>query len=282
MLPIDIDLNLAKKLDLGMRAGDAVELPFPVVYVWALNGQASYKSQGGALYFGGWACKSDDLQATAESQGLSIPEDWKHVTIASRDGGEFEAYTTRNIIVAPIGKRESWLQDGKRSADYVEGGRRHMQVLAYLAEGRGENGSKQFIPWGPVVLTAKGYQARNLLDAFARWDKATAQIRWKIAPGVPAWCFYLSLGTFGKDRQVINVGKPGTQSPITPISAYIHDRMTEELIASLFVGRQVAEQMSELQDQASDWLKAWQDSNLVEPVEEFQETVFAGEEEIPF
>jgi hypothetical protein len=281
MEPITLDTALAKKLEQGMRAGDIVELPFPVVYIWALNGQSSYKSQGGALYYGGWACKVEDLQALTDQQGLPIPADWKQVTIASRDGGEFEAFTTRNVIVAPIGKRVSWLFDGKRFADYVEGGRRHVQVLAYLAEGRGENGSKQFVPWGPVVLTAKGYQARNLLDAFVRWDKATSQIRWKISPGVPAWCFYLSLGTFGKERQAVNVGKPGAQSPITPISVYVPERMSEDFIGSLFVGGQVAELMASLQDQAADWLKAWKEEAPVE-AEEFGEGGVPVEEEIPF
>jgi hypothetical protein len=281
MLPINLDINLAKKLDQGFRSGEAVELPFPVVYIWALNGQASYKSQGGALYYGGWACKTEDMQATADQQGLTVPADWKQVTISSRDGGEFEAFTTRNILVAPIGKRLSWLHDGKRSADYVEGGRRHLQVLAYMAEARGENGKKEFLPWGPVVLTAKGYQARNLLDAFARWEKATAQLRWKAAPGIPAWCFYMALGTFGKERQSINVGKPGAQSPITPISAYIHERYTEELLASLFVGAEVASIMSDLQDQAAEWLNAWR-GNLLEEAVEFQDTGFPPEEEIPF
>lgn len=283
MNPINLDLDLAKKLDLGMRAGGAIDLPFPVVYIWALNGQASYKSQGGALYFGGWACKADDLQSIADQQGLPIPQDWKQVTISSRDGGEFEAYTSRTALVAPIGKRESWLYDGKRSSSYVEGGRRHLQVLAYMAEARTANGSKEFAPWGPVVLTAKGYQARNLLDAFARWDKATSQIRWKVAPGVPAWCFYISLGTFGKERQAINVGKPGAQSPITPIGAYIHEHFNEELIGKLFVGSEVAAIMSDLQDRATDWLNAWKENQVVE-VDEYHEgePSFSTNEEIPF
>jgi hypothetical protein len=102
MLPINLDLGLAKKLDQGFRAGEAIELPFPVVYIWALNGQTSYKSQGGAMYYGGWACKAEDLQATADQQGLTIPADWKQVTIASRDGGEFEHTTATSR--RPIGK----------------------------------------------------------------------------------------------------------------------------------------------------------------------------------
>jgi hypothetical protein len=280
MSTIQLDEQLARKLDLGMRSGDNVELPFPVVYIWALNGQTSYKSQGGALYYGGWACKAENLQAVSDQQALPIPQDWKQVSISSRDGGEFNAYTTRSLIVAPIGKRESWLHDGRRSASYVDGGRRHTQVLAYMAEAHGDNGNRRFEPWGAVVLTAKGYQARNLLDAFSQWDKATAQVRWKTAPGVPAWCFYLSLGTFGKERQAMNVGKPGAQSPITPLSAYIPDRLSEDLLTSLFVGHDTAAVMADLQDRAADWLNAWKETALVEI--EDQDNGFTSDEEIPF
>jgi hypothetical protein len=280
MSPISLDQELAKKLNQGMRSGDAVELPFPIIYIWALNGQTSYKSLGGALYYGGWACKADDVQTVAEQQGLSVPRDWKRVTIASRDGDEYEAYTTRHVLVAPIGKRESWLHDGQRSATYIEGGRRHLQVLAYMAETRGENGTRQHIPWGPVVLTAKGYQARNLLDAFARWEKATAPVRRKAAPGIPAWCFYLALGTFEKERQSLNVGKPGAQSPITPVSVYVPDNLGEDTLTNLFVGSEVAAIMADLQDQAGEWLNAWKQDSLAG--EEFQEAALLPEEEILF
>jgi hypothetical protein len=281
MTPIELDSQLARKLEQGMRTGDSTELPFPVVYIWALNGQGSYRSEGGALYYGGWASKSEDLQDAAEAQNLDLPKDWVPVTISSRDGGEFEAYTARNIIIAPIGKRLSWLHDGKRSSAYVEGGRRHLQILAYLAENRGESEEPRFKSWGPVVLTAKGYQARNVLDALARWEKATASIRRKVAPQIPAWCFYLSLGTYEKERQAINVGKPGAQSPITPITAYIPEKLTEKLMEDLFVGSEVANAMSEYHDQASDWLKAWSAEALVEVFDE-SEHGFGSHEELPY
>jgi hypothetical protein len=281
MNTITLDTNLAKKLDLGMR-GDVTELPFPVVYIWTINGQINYKTQGGALYYGGWACKANDLQLISEQRESSIPVDWKLVTIAGRDGDEFEAYTTRNIIIAPIGKRESWLYDGKRSSVYIEGGRRHLQVLAYLAEAHGDAGNRQFSPWGAVVLTAKGYQARNLLDAFAYWHKITSQIRWKVAPGVPAWCFYMSLGTFGKERQAINVGKPGAQSPITPVTVYVPDHLTSDLISSLFVGEEIAQKMADLHDQAADWLNAWEAASTTVELEDEMGNDGLVEEEIPF
>lgn len=253
-MTIELDYGLAKKLASGMRQGDAVELPFPVVYLWTINGQPIHKQQGGALYFGGWACKAEELQTIADQQGLPIPSGWKQVTIASRDGDEYEAYTTRHVIVAPIGRRESWiLPDGRRSGHYVEGGRRHLQVLCYMGEKQGD----AYQPWGPVVLTAKGYQARNVLDAFTTWDKVTAAVRRQVAPTVPPWCFYLALGTFDKERRAISVGKPGAQSTITPVGAYVPPEIGEKHLKTLFVGQEVASIMGDLQDQAADWLAAW-------------------------
>lgn len=281
MTPITLDPNLSRKLDHGMRSGDTTELPFPAVFIWALNGQTSYKSQGGALFYGGWACKTNDLQIAADQQGIALPANWQPVTIATRDGGEFLAHTTRHIVVAPFGKRLAWLHDGKRHSVYVEGGRRHLQVLAYLADVHSAEGQKTISPWGAVVLTAKGYQARNLLDAFSKWDRATSPIRRRVAPGIPAWCFYMSLGTFGKERQAVNVGKPGAQSPITPLSAFIPEQVTEELLESLFVGDETAAQMADLQDQAGEWLNAWKEPIPAEPSDDL-DLGLGQEEDIPF
>jgi hypothetical protein len=287
MDPITLDRNLADKLNMGMDDGTAIELPFPVIYLWPVNGQASYKSQvqtAPALYYGGWAAKAEDVQMIADQAGSKPPAGWIGAAIDTRDGGEFEAFVTRSVIVAPIGKRESWLLDGARQPHYTEGARRHVQCLCYLAEKQGTNGDAKFIPWGPVVLTAKGYQAKNLLAAFAAWEKSTSNLRYKVAPGVPAWCFYFAVGTFGKDRQAVNVGKPGSQSPITPVTAYIPDKMDEVKMHSLFVGEEVVAMMADYMDQAADWLKAWKEP-VQEPARgEGGDDFFlpAGEEEVPF
>jgi hypothetical protein len=257
-MTIQLNPSLSKQLDSGMTDEGGVQLPFPVIYFWAHNGQPNYKSAGGALYYGGWVCKAEEARSVCDEQALPIPAAWQAADVANRDGSEYEAYTARHLVFAPIGKRESWLVDNKRSPHFVDGGRRHVQVLVYLAETiKGEDGVTRFQPWGQAVLTAKGYQAKNLLDALATWEKVTAQIRSKVAPGVPAWCFYLSVGTFGKERQAQQVGKSGAQSPITPVSVYVPERFTEELMQSLFVGEDVATIMAELQGQAGEWLNAW-------------------------
>lgn len=266
---INMDPKLSQKLDQGMRNGEAVELPFPVLYAWTQNGQPTYKSQGGALYYGGWACKRENMEALiAQAPGSHQPAGWQAATIATRDGSEFEALVTRSIFVAPIARRESWLLDNRRLVSYTEGARHHIQVLAIMAEALKENGQSVYRPWGPVVLTAKGYQVRNLTDAFSNWNKATAALRRKVAGGVPAWCFYLALGTFGKDRKAMNVGKAGAQSPITPIGAFIPEKIEESVLQALFVGNETAAAMANFLDLAAEWLKAWSVGSLAQSAEE--------------
>jgi len=250
---INLDQSTIDKLNSGMTSSESIQLPFAAPFLWALNGQPGYKQQGGALYFGGWACKAEDLEAVCRTGSLPVPPSWKSGTLSGRDGGEFDVFSTRSVIVAPIGKRESWLTDNKRSSHYVEGGRRHLQVLCYMGV---KNGPK-IEPWSPVVLTAKGYQAMNLAKSFSAWDKATINQRSKVAPGIPAWCFYLAIGTFGEQRQVMQVGKAGASSPITPIGPYIPDDLSEATVESLFVGDVIATIMADYQDKAYEWLGAW-------------------------
>lgn len=267
-MTITLDPTLSKQLSDGMKNGDGVELPFLAPYIWAVNGLASFKPQAEtvpAMYYGGWAVKMEDMQACIDQLGVPLPPTMKQATIPSRDGKEFEAYTTRTLIVAPIAYRSSWLYDGRRYMEYVDGGRRHVQALVYMGI---KATPKTIEPWGPAILTAKGYQAKNLLDAFSAWDKHTSAIRYKVAPGVPAWCFYLSIGTFGKERQSINVGKPGSQSPITPIGPGLIE-LNETLMNAIFVGEKVAGAMGDFREQAQPWLKAWKQPDADGNVDHF-------------
>jgi hypothetical protein len=67
----------------------------------------------------------------------------------------------------------------------------------------------------------------------------------------------MAVGTFGKERQAVNVGKPGAQSPITPISVYTTEKLDEQFLTSLFVGQEVVKAMVSYQDLAADWLRNW-------------------------
>jgi hypothetical protein len=148
----------------------------------------------------------------------------------------------------------------------------------------GDNGNSIYQPWGPAVLSAKGFQVKNLLGSFGAWDKHTSTLRRKIAVGVPAWCFYLAVGTFGKDRHQVMVGS-GSQSPITPVGAYLPENLSEETLSKLFVGQQVAEAMVQYMDGAADWLSAWRDASKDQLGERPAENDYSQEppmEDIPF
>lgn len=254
-MDIQLDQTIADKLNTSMKLGGGVELPFVAPYLWVINGDPKMKSVGGAMYFGGWACKAEDFNAVMEQFALSLPPNFKQQEIVINDGSAFDSYTARSLLVAPIGVREAWLKDDKRYPGYVEGARRHVQALVFMGVKTADD--KPYEPWGPIVLSAKGYQARHLLDSFSAWNKHSSSLRLKIAKNVPAWCFYLAIGTFAKERVAQMVGQAGTQSSITPIGPYLPQDMTPELLTKLFVGQEVAVRMADYLDQAQEWLNAW-------------------------
>jgi hypothetical protein len=169
-------------------------------------------------------------------------------------------------MAAPIATRHRWNEN-----------RSHTQILAYMATKNG----KEYSPWGPVVLSAKGYQARNIRQAFADWERATTPTRRDHAPGIPAWCFFAVIGTFGEERKTVMVGK-GQQSPITPIGAWIPEIMSKTHLEKTFVGKDVAERMVELKKQASEWLAEWKKpvADTADPGEPSHED--GWDDQIPF
>jgi hypothetical protein len=225
-----------------------------------LNGQAMFKKDNNAMFYGGWACKAEDLQAVADETGSPIPASWTLTDVPTRNGDSFPGYVTRTLYVAPFAMREAWLKDGLHSPDYSDGARRHVQWLAWLgmkkAVGNKEGqGDWKIESWGPVVLTAKGYQARSIKAAFDAWAKLTAPVR-----GSYAWNqFYATVGTFGKDRVAMTVGKAGKQSPVTLLSLWTVDKeqMTAELLKRLYVGGEVSAMMVSYFDEAEEWRNAW-------------------------
>lgn len=256
---LNLDQSLTDAMN-GMNKANGIELPFPAPVLWVLNGQPAAKVQGGAGYFGGWSADANGLDKLLSETGRQAPFGFTRTTQASRDGNEYDTLITRYVHVACIAKRESWLLDNRRTPEYVDGARRHLQVLAMLANLDEATGT--FMQWGPVVLSAKGFQAKNLLAATTQWEQGTAPVRRAIAPKISPWFFWISIGTFGDKREVTNVGKAGAQSPITPIKLHLPD-VTEAFLTKRFVGQEVARVIVELSQQAGEWLNAWR-----EPVEE--------------
>jgi hypothetical protein len=259
-MAISLQGDVASRLQGGMQVGSAIELPFFAPKFWAINGDARLASLGGALYFGGWAVDAVDWEKAIMDDWLleenEMPQGFSKQVIVTADGRNVDAYVSRSIIVAPICTRVMWvLADGTRLTQYTQGARQHVQAIVFLGHKRTDR--EEIIPLGPVMLSCKGYQAKNLLDSFSAWDRQTKGIRSKIAPGIPAWCFYLAVGTFGNERKQEMVGK-NSQSPITPIRAFVPKDMTEELIEKVFVGQQTAESMAFYLEASDEWLHAYE------------------------
>lgn len=257
-MSITLNQEIAKGLS-GALKNDTIELPFPTIYIWAVNGQANLQQIGGAQYYGGWAVKLEETDALCAMSGLTVPKDWKKEIIAPKTGDPFDAYTTRSVFVAPIAQRFAWMKDRMHSPTYVDGARGHLQVVCFMAEMTKQGDKLSFVPWGPIVLTAKGNQGKALKESFMKWQKSIAGPISKFAPGVPAWCFYVGVGTFGKERKQVMVGEGNAQSPVTPVEALIpaSEKITEKFLGELFVGEDTAALMFDLQQQSAEWLAAW-------------------------
>lgn len=253
-MPIQFsDTSLGTRLNDGMNLGGGIQLPFTAPVFWTINGNPALRQLGGAQYFGGWASDAGDFDEALRQWAFAAPPKPFILTdMVSTDGKNYQAYTARNFLIAPICFRRGWItQDNTRTAEYTKGARQHVQALCILAYRNGETHLM-----GPVVLSAKGFQAQNLLNSFSAWAKHTQTMRRKVAPDVPAWCFLLSIGTFGTERKQVLVGQ-GAQHPITPIGAYLPETLDEKILESLFVGEDTAKAMLEYMTQAAEWRTAW-------------------------
>ncbi len=261
-MTISLKPETSATLNEGMQAvGAAIELPFPAPVFYVVNGDPRLKSAGGAQYYGGWATDADKLieASVVWTENGTVPDGLERTEMMSAGNKTLDVFTARSIVVAPIDMRKSWFtqdQNGsiQRSPDYFQGARQHIQALCMLAE-KHEDGT--FLAWGPCVLSAKGMQAKRLHYSFTDWSRKIASTRKKIAPDVPDFCFYLAIGTFGKERKSEMVGQQGAQSAITPIGAYLPETISEQLLESLFVGQDVADQMALIRNDAAEWLTAW-------------------------
>ena len=260
---IEYDFEQGNEINDGMSFGSAIELPFIAPPVWVVNGEAKLRSMATvapALFFGGWASDFENMQlANKEYSQDHFPNGFVEADTTSRDGKPLKIAASRVVIAAPFGVRKSWITKEKtRYTQYVPGSRQHIQVLAMLASK--EEG--KYLPFYPVLLSAKGWQASHLEKSLSTWQSKTASARAMIAksagaPDVPANMFWSAIGTWGNEPKVEYVGSGNDKSPITPVSAFIPKEITEEGLEGLFVGKAVIEDMLELKRQAKDWLNAW-------------------------
>lgn len=232
---------------LGEFAMKSSALPFPAPMVWVVNGDAKMKNTTPAQYFGGWAMKAEEA--------VPVVTGWDNGTVITSKDDEFPIVTSRRVIFAPIASRSCWVdkQDNQHFA-FQPGSRLKLHVLAMMAT----NGGDTIHPWGTVILSAKGYQAKYLKNALIQWDEFTRPARNEFTNGLPAWAFYCSVGTFQKERKVVMVGT-GDQSPITPVEIYKPENLSVDLLRKLYVTPAIAKNMADFRTAAANWIKSWND-----------------------
>lgn len=223
---------------------EGVRLPFPVAVLRWLNGDARNKKAADPTYFGGWAVSSDNMEDLIAQSGVGLHASFFEAELVNNDGKEYKAYIARSITVAVCAKRTQWIK-GKGS---------HMQILALAAELNQDK--KAFTAWAPVMLTAKGYSAKNINDALSKWDSATSAARREFASGMPSQFFWAAIGTFGQEPIFESVGKT-QKSTITPCDAWLPKEFNDAIITRHFVGEENMKRMAELTKLSEEWRKAW-------------------------
>ena len=253
----------ADALGAQMKTGDGIELPYPVLYGQAHNGNALMEEIGGVRYYGGWVFEKAKADEFLAANNLAVPSIFSKVEkIKPKTGNAYDAYTTRTLHLAVVAKRFSWhnANTHQRAPQYFDGARRHLQLVAML--GAANLATKKFDPLFPVVLTIKGYQVAEVYEAFNVWEKATAeQRRALVGQGKPTPAsnlFYMALGTHGEKFVEKSVGK-NQQSPITPFSVVVpeKDKLDKAYLLARYVGKDVAAQMIGWLNQSQEWLSVW-------------------------
>ena len=270
----------------NMQTGGAVELPFVAPAFFWVNGDAKLMSLGNFQFFGGWAVSAEKLQLATESwENLQFPIPGLQEAMTALDNGQsMTVYGSRSLYVAPIGMREysSVLENGqqRRVAPFTPGGRPGIQVLAVLGY---KNPDGSIFHWAPVLLTARGYQVNHLKKAIKSWQKSIEPVIKRMIPDTDPSAisnlFWMSVGTFGKERKAEMVGTTN-KKPITPIGSFIPENITEDLLTKLYVGSDLAEWMADLAEQAKEWLQVFQ--LLEQPARRNQPAESAPPEAPPF
>lgn len=286
MSEFEIPQEFSDALNQGLAQDGGIRLPFTAPLVWWVNGNAQNKALAKAtpaMYYGGWMMEESHMDDAAVEFG-GIPAGFVKTDFVNHKGDEIPTYSARAIVMAPMAYRVAWVNKGSygvRYQQYQPGTSMHVQMLALLGT---TTANKTYTPWGPVVLSAKAFQAGNLTDATKAWANLINPVLRKAGSKTPPSAFWMGVGTFGEFAQKM-VGKSGAQSPITPIALYQPpaEKVNVEFLKTIFTGKDTVAKMADYIAQAAEWLNAWKqparDNGPVEP--EWSEEPPAGPD-IPF
>ena len=191
---------------------------------------------------------------------------WTHANKAGRDGKDYEAYETRALHLAPIGRRLSWLsKDGKsRMPDYdPEHSRSHLQLLCLVGTTIKVADRHEIAYVAPAVVSVKGKgQTEAIKDALSTWGRSIDGLRVGMnAKGVPLFAWWMTIGTRG-DADFVRMGTGSTTGEVTPVKALMAtEKLTAEQMGARFIGRHTFALAADLLAQAMEWLAAWKTPN---------------------
>jgi hypothetical protein len=239
---IDFNQELAGKLNTAIEP-EGIQLPFRAPIMWWRHGRRQLGDFADVRFFGGWVCSSEDFIAATDEFG-NPPNNFTEANYTG-DDGVYAVYHARSVTIAPIIGRQRWIRN---SSD--DKGRSHMQMLVMLAT-VSEDGHN--MKWGPVVLSMKGLVTKEFKGLLGKFDSTTLDARKEVAPGVPTTCFWRAIGTFGTKPKFSTVGSGNKSTSITYPTNYLPDVVTADHVVPLFVGNDIAVEMSELKEHAQDW-----------------------------
>jgi len=267
-----LDSKHKEALHGSMDTSQGIQLPFVAPTLWWKNGETALKSTKeikDARRFGGWGISEEEIA----DNSLKIPNVFQLLEMNGTNG-TYNAYMSRWVYIAPVCRRFSWFQkpDGKWLSK--------LNILAYMGTPMQD---KSIEPFGPVVVSAKGYSGKYIDDAFKKFVVKTAELR----EGDPANYFYHPLGTFAAEPVFEKItGQGGKSSPITPCQLFIAEEgYTDSDIDRFFVGQEVSDIMVDLYRQAGEWLHDW-DKKKKDDTQSFDANAemasIETEEDLPF
>jgi len=282
---INIPQQAAQTLLDAARGGESLIPPYIPTFYW-VNGDKKMKLSHAVTYYGGWATDAIKFESIIANFDKPFPPVLEEFEQISKDGSPYNVYGSRSIYVMPIKHIWLWRKENENgmweySQKFSEGSRSVLWWLSIFADRIPVENGYEYVPWGPVLLKALGYQSTNLKNSIKTWNAYTEPVReemtnalrkagsWKHSDTISASWFWMPVGTFGSEVNTLQVGNV-QKSPITPISPYVPEgKLTEKIMSSLYVGEEVLNYAVKPLKDTEPWFDSF--DNVVE--EEVSDTV---------
>lgn len=239
-------------------------------FIQWVNGEQKMKKAGDVSYTGGW------FMSEAQAAGFDM-RGWSAGDLTHKDGSFTHGWFTRDLTVAVIRLRRSWLANGQRYAwdEYKDardanGGMTPKSKLQALVLVRG---------WQqPVVLTMSGTTGAAFVGskqyggALAEFDRQVIQeanllnLKRGVNRKFPRRAFWLTVGPARNadgSPTFTEVGQAGATSFVTlPVAIGLPEKPTADDLGKLYVGAETLTTVNMLYAEAEAWGRAWDAPSL--------------------